>query len=127
MLEKLKKANLCVAINKSHFHVSEVDYLGYVISDKGISLSPEKVRAVKAWKAPAPTATTAIKWAQEFLGFANFYRRFIEGFSKIAKPLSDVTKKDLRYEWTPACEQAFEKLKSRFCKAPILVLFCRIG
>src|SRR5467141_154753 len=123
VLEKLKKANLCVAINKSRFHVSEVNYLGYVISDKGISLSPEKVRAVKAWKAPAPTATTAINWVQEFLGFANFYRRFIEGFSKIAKPLSDLTKKDLRYEWTPACEQAFEKLKSRFCKAPILVHF----
>ena len=73
VLEKLKKANLCMAINKSCFHVKEVDYLGYVISNKGISLSPEKIRAVQAWKPLVPTATSAIKWAQEFLGFANFY------------------------------------------------------
>ena len=74
VLEKLKKAHLCMAINKSHFHVKEVDYLGYVITDKGISLFPEKVRAVKAWNPPAPDATSAVKWAKEFLGFANFYK-----------------------------------------------------
>ena len=73
-------AHLCVAINKSRFDVSEVDYLAYVISDKGISQSPEKVRAIQAWKLPDPKGTSALKWAQEFLGFANFYRRFIEGF-----------------------------------------------
>ena len=67
-----------MAINKCRFHVKEVDYLGYVITDKRIFLSPEKVRAVKAWNPPAPDATSATKWAQEFLGFANFYRRFID-------------------------------------------------
>jgi hypothetical protein len=123
VLSKLRDAHLCVAINKSRFHVSEVDYLGYVISDKGISLSPEKVRAVQAWKHPDPKGTSALKWAQEFLGFANFYRRFIEGFSKIAKPLSDLTKTDKKYEWTPACQHAFDQLKTRFCEAPILVHF----
>ena len=123
VLEKLKKANLCVAINKSLFHVKEVHYLGYVISDKGISLSPEKIRAVQAWKPPAPTATSTVKWAQEIWKFTNIYRRFIEGFSKIMKPLTDLTKKDQRYEWTPACEQAFDTLKSRFYNVPILVHF----
>ena len=73
VLEKLKKAHLCVAINKSCFHVKEVDYLEYVITNKGISLSPEKVWAVKAWNPPALDATSAVKWAQEFLGCANFY------------------------------------------------------
>ena len=63
VLEKLKKAHLCVAINKGHFHVEEVNYLRYVITDKGISLSPEKVGAVKAWNPPAPDATSAVKWA----------------------------------------------------------------
>ena len=57
------------------------------------------------------------------MGFPNFYRRFIEGLSKIAKPLTDLTKKEQRYEWTPACEQAFDTLKSRFCEALILVHF----
>ena len=123
VLEKLKKANWCVAINNSRIHVKEVDYLGNVISDKGISLSPEMIRAVKAWKALAPTSTSAVKWAQEFLGFGNSYRRFIEGFSKMAKHLTNLTKKNQRYEWTPACEQAFDTLKSRFCEAPILVHF----
>ena len=123
VLEKLKKAHLCVAINKRRFHVKEVDYLGYVITDKGITLFPEKVRSVKAWNPPAPDATSVVKWAQEFLGFANFYRRFIDQFSKIAKPLSDLTKKDQRYEWTPACQQASDALKSRFCEAPVLVHF----
>ena len=67
VLEKLKKANLCVAINKSRFHVKEVNYLGYVISEKGICLSPEKIQAVQAWKLTAPTTTSALKWAQEFM------------------------------------------------------------
>ncbi len=124
VLEKLKKANLCVALNKSSFHVTEVEYLGYIISDRGISLSEDKVKAIKAWKPPKPDASPAVvrKWAQEFLGFANFYRRFIDGFSKIALPLSDLTKQDRR-EWSPACDQAFETLKSRFCEAPILTHF----
>ena len=103
--------------------MKEVNYLGYVISDKGISLSPGKIQAVQAWKPPVYTATSAVKWAQEFLRFANFYRRFIEGFSKIAKPLTYLTKKYHRYEWTPAYELAFDTLKSRFCEAPILVHF----
>ena len=123
VLEKLKKAHLCVSIKKSVFHVREVDYLGYVISDKGISMSPSKVRSIENWERPHPEAKSALKWAQEFLGFANFYRRFIEGFSKIAKPLSDLTKKDIKYEWTPQCEEAFTTLKQMFTQAPILVHF----
>ena len=61
VLEKLKKANLCVAINKSHFHVKEVDCLGYIISNKGISLSPEKVKSVRNWNPPNPNAPSAVK------------------------------------------------------------------
>ena len=78
VLENLNKAHLCVAINKSRFHVKEVEYRRYVITDKGISLSPEKVRTVKTWNPPAPDAISTVKWAQEFLGFTNFYRGFIE-------------------------------------------------
>ena len=123
VLEKLRAANLCVAINKSRFHVKKVDYLGYVISDEGISLSPDKVKAVQNWNPPNPNATSAIKWAQEFLGFANFYRRFIEGFSKLAKPLTDLTKKEHEYRWTAKCQEAFEALKTKFTEAPVLAHF----
>ena len=123
VLEKLKKANLCVAINKSRFHVKKVEYLGYIISDEGIELSPEKVKAVENWNPPNPNATSAIKWAQEFLGFANFYRRFIEGFSKIAKPITDLTKKEHVYQWDSNCQKAFDILKTKFTEAPILAHF----
>ena len=123
VLEKLKKANLCVAINKSRFHVKKVEYLGYIISDEGIELSPEKVKAVENWNPPNPNATSAIKWAQEFLGFANFYRRFIEGFSKIAKLITDLTKKEHVYQWDSNCQKAFDILKTKFTEAPILAHF----
>ena len=96
LLEKLKKAYLCVAINKSRFHFNEVDHLEDVIINKGIAVSPENVRTVKAWNPPAPDATSAVSWPQEFLGFANFYGRIIDDLSKIARPLSDLTKKDQR-------------------------------
>ena len=125
MLRKLSKAGLCVALNKSRFHVSEVDYLGYIISDKGISLSPKKVEAIQEWKPPKENATPLQleKWAQEFIGFANFYRKFINGFSKIAVPITDLTKKDRSRKWAARMQESFDALKRQFCQAPILAHF----
>ena len=114
-----------VALNKSRFHVSEVDYLGFIISEKGIALSPSKTEEIQVWKPPKPDATPhqLEKWAQEFIGFSNFYRKFIDSFSKITVSITDLTKKNRRRQWTPQCQEAFEHLKRQFCEAPILAHF----
>ena len=108
MMEGLRKARLCVSIKKSSFHQREVEFLGYKISDRRISMTSKKVEDIQAWNRPQ-----SVKNVQSFMGFANFYRRFIEGFSKIAKPLTDLTKKNVKWNWTPACNAAFEYLKER--------------
>ncbi|KAH0607133.1 uncharacterized protein H6S33_003121 [Morchella sextelata] len=118
VLQKLREAKLCASINKTSFHVREVEYLGYHISEEGVSMSEDKVEAVKEWPVPEN-----IKAVQAFLGFANFYRRFIEGFSKVCKPLTDLLQKDKKWYWTAAHEQAFEELKRLFTSAPILLHF----
>ena len=118
VMERLRKAGLCVSIKKSCFHQREVEFLGYKISDKGISMTSKKVEDIQAWNTPQ-----SVKDVQSFMGFANFYRRFIEEFSKIAKPLTDLTKKSVKWNWTAACNAAFEHLKERFTTGPILTHF----
>src|SRR5205807_8038002 len=90
IMERLWKAYLCISIKKSTFHQRWVEFLGYLISDKGISMTEAKVEEMKKW--PLPESIVDMK---SFMGFANFYRMFIEGFSKIAQPLTDLTKKDI--------------------------------
>jgi hypothetical protein len=76
--------------------------LGHVISKGGMSIDPSKVQDVLSWKVPISVGDI-----QSFLGFAGYYRRFIKGFLKISKPMTDLLKKDKKYEWTPACEASF--------------------
>ena len=78
-------------------------------------MDPVKLKAIHEWPSPK-----TVKQVQSFLGFGNFYRRFIRDYSTIAKPLTELTKKDKPWEWTPQCEQAFQELKLRFTKEPIL-------
>ncbi|KAL5549440.1 hypothetical protein UlMin_004671 [Ulmus minor] len=89
----------------------------HVVSKDGISVDPAKIDDVSKW--PAPTNVTEIR---SFLGLAGYYRRFVEGFSTLAAPLTVLTKKDRKYEWTDKCEQSFQELKRRLTSAPILVL-----
>jgi transposase InsO family protein len=96
-----------------------VEFLGYLIGREGIKMSEEKVKGVLEWKSPA-----SLVEVQAFLGFANFYRRFIQDYSRIARPLTELTKGDGRnWNWTPEAEQAFTELKKRFTIAPILAHF----
>ena len=88
VMERIRKAKLCCSIKKSCIHASEIEFLGYHISAKGISMSTAKVESIKSWPVPRN-----VKDVQAFLGFANFYRRFIEGFSKVCKPLTDLIQK----------------------------------
>jgi len=118
VMERLRKAPLCVSIKKSSFHQREVEFLGYKISDRGISRTSTKVEEIRAWSTPEKVVDV-----QSFMGFANFYCRFIKGFSKIAKPLTDLTKKGIKWPWTPSCQDAFDKLKEMFTTGPILTHF----
>lgn len=118
VLQRLRDAGLHASIDKSFFHMKEVEYLGYQISEQGISMSKSKVNAVQEWPVPRN-----VKDVQAFLGFANFYRRFIEGFSKVCKPLTDLLRKEGKWFWTAACEQAFHQLKELFTSEPVLSHF----
>jgi hypothetical protein len=126
VLAKLRANYLCASIKKSVFHTPEVEYLGYHISSEGIAMSPIKVKSIQDWAEPR-----SVKKVQQFLGFANFYRRFIDGFSKVARPLTELTKKEKdasakaksAFNWTEADGRAFATLKHHFTVAPILVHF----
>jgi hypothetical protein len=89
-------------LSKCEFWLKKVTFLGYVISKGGISVDLSKVQDVLSWKAPA-----CVGDIQSFLGLAGYYQRFIEGFSRISKPMTELLKKDKKFEWTPACEASF--------------------
>ena len=118
VLDQLEKAGLTCDIEKCEFCVQEVKYLGLIITTDGIKMDPEKIAAIVEWETP-----NSVKEIQAFLGFANFYRRFIRKFSKIAGPLNDLTHKDRAFKWTQECQKAFEELKIAFTTAPILKHF----
>jgi len=118
VLIRLRQAGLQIDIEKCEFHTQETRYLGLIISTEGIKMDPKKIATVKAWPKPKN-----LKDIQAFLGFANFYRRFIMGFSAIVKPLTALTKKGTPFIWTKGCQDAFQTLKERFISAPILKWF----
>ncbi|GJZ79633.1 putative reverse transcriptase domain-containing protein [Tanacetum coccineum] len=97
--------------------ISTVQFLGHVIDNRGIHVDPAKIKAVKDWASP----TTPIEVCQ-FLGLVRYYRRFIKGFLKIAKPLTELTQKNKKYIWGENQESAFQLLKQKLCEAPILAL-----
>jgi hypothetical protein len=118
VLTALRTANLLLKPEKCRFHATEVTFLGYVVTTSGIKMDPAKVAAVLAWEPPKD-----VKGVQSFLGFANFYRRFIKGYSGIAAPLTALTHKDKEFKWTKEAQEAFETLKGVFSKAPVLTSF----
>uniref|UniRef100_A0A8C1TGE2 Gypsy retrotransposon integrase-like protein 1 n=1 Tax=Cyprinus carpio TaxID=7962 RepID=A0A8C1TGE2_CYPCA len=116
VLQRLLENGLFVKAEKCVFHAQSVPFLGYIVSSEGIRMDPDKVKAVIDW--PSPDSRKAL---QRFLGFANFYRRFIRNFSQLASPLTALTSPGTPFRWSDAAEAAFAKLKSRFVSAPILV------
>ncbi|KAK9122470.1 hypothetical protein Sjap_012072 [Stephania japonica] len=97
--------------------MKEVKFLGHVISGQGISVEGDKIRAVIDWKRPE-----TVFEIRSFLGLAGYYRRFVQDFSTIAAPMTRLTKKDVPFEWSEECEQAFLELKKRLTTAPVLAL-----
>ncbi|KAL0150720.1 hypothetical protein M9458_053943, partial [Cirrhinus mrigala] len=116
VLQRLISHHLFAKAEKCEFHQTATTFLGYVVSPEGVAMDDSKVQAVLRWSQP-----TNIKELQRFLGFANFYRRFIRNFSSVAAPLMSMVKKGgKQLSWSPAAIQAFELLKERFTTAPIL-------
>ncbi|GJT78661.1 reverse transcriptase domain-containing protein [Tanacetum coccineum] len=117
ILELLKKEELYAKFSKCEFWINTVKFLGHVIDSSGIHVDPAKIEAVKNWA--SPTTPSEIR---QFLGLAGYYRRFIKGFSKIAKPMTELTQKNQRFNWGEEQETAFQFLKQKLCVAPILAL-----
>ncbi|GJT34510.1 putative reverse transcriptase domain-containing protein [Tanacetum coccineum] len=117
ILELLKKEQLYAKFSKCNFWLELVQFLGHVIHNKGVYVDPAKVEAIRNWS--APTTPTEVR---QFLGLAGYYRRFIEGFSLISKPLTKLTQKNKKYEWGTEEDEAFQTMKHKLCSAPILAL-----
>ena len=118
MLQTLKERQLYVKLSKCQFWLDRVAFLGHVISSEGVSVDPHKIEAVVNWKPP-----NNVSEVRSFLGLVGYYRKFVEGFSKIASPLTKLTRKDVKYNWVDAsCQQIFEELKGRLTSAPVLAL-----
>ncbi|GJV70341.1 putative reverse transcriptase domain-containing protein [Tanacetum coccineum] len=117
ILGLLKKEQLYVKFSKCDFWLDSMQFLGHVIDSKGVHVDPSKIEAIKNWA--APTTPTEVR---QFLGLAGYYRRFIEGFSLISKPLTKLTQKNKKFKWGEEEEEAFKMLKQKLCSAPILSL-----
>ena len=118
VIDRLQKAGLCVSIKKSCFHAREVEFLGYKISDHAISMTIKKVGEITTWLPPSKVVDIQI-----FMGFPNFYNGFFKRFSKITKHLTALTKKGIKWNWTSACQEAFDDLKGAITTGPILTNF----
>ncbi len=117
VLNKLEEHDLFLKPEKCTFEVPEIEYLGLVIGGGRIRMDPVKVQGVNGWKHPKN-----LKELRGWMGFINFYRRFIEGFSKIARVLNELTKKGVPWEWTDEREEAFQKLKGLICAEPVILM-----
>ncbi|KAI7790520.1 Pol polyprotein [Triplophysa rosa] len=117
VLQCLLENQLFVKAEKCEFHSDTVLFLGHVISPRGIDPDDAKIKAVAMWGTP-----DSRKALQRFLGFANFYRRFIRGFGQVAAPLTALTSTKIPFSWNALAQVAFDKLKSRFVSAPVLCL-----
>ncbi|GJS52517.1 putative nucleotidyltransferase, ribonuclease H [Tanacetum coccineum] len=116
VLEMFKKENLYAKFFECDFWLREVHFLGHVVSSEGLKVYLAKVEAVMRWEPKNPSEI------QSFLGLAGYYRRFIQDFSKLATPLTSLTKKGEKFTWTESQEDAFQSLKHKLCEAPILSL-----
>jgi hypothetical protein len=117
VLQKLRDHRLYTKLSKCEFWLKQVAFLGHVILMGGISVDPRKVQDVLGWNSPMSVSDIC-----NFLGLARYYQRFIEGFLKISKHMTELLEKDKEFKWTPACEDSFQELKKRVTTAPMLVM-----
>ena len=113
--DRFRKAGLKLKPSKCNLDQREVTFLCHIVSDKGVSTDPTKTKAIRNW--PTPTSRREV---QQFLGLANYYRRFMKDFATIAKPLHQLTEKSREFLWSERCEEAFRQIKHMLTSAPIL-------
>jgi hypothetical protein len=117
ILGTLREHQLYAKFSKCQFWLKEVRFLGHVLSAGGVSVDPSLIKSIMERK--APTNQTEVR---SFLGLAGYYHKFVEGFSCIAKPMTQLLNKGKKFEWTANCEKSFQELKNRLVSAPILTM-----
>jgi hypothetical protein len=117
VLERLRQQKLYAKFSKCDFWMEKVAFLGHVLSAEGIAVGPSKVESVTKWE-----QSLNVTDVRSFFGMAGYYRRFIENFSKIAKPMTELLNNSTKFEWSEACEKSFQELKKRLTTAPVLTL-----
>jgi RNase H-like domain found in reverse transcriptase/Reverse transcriptase (RNA-dependent DNA polymerase)/Integrase zinc binding domain len=117
VLEKLWEHNLFLKAKKCEFCQTRIEYLGMIIKEKKISMDTVKLGGIRDWPVP-----TTLKQTRSFLGFGNFYRKFISHYLELAWPLNDLMKKDKKFEWSTKCQEAFDTMKKWFMEEPVLLM-----
>ncbi|GJP62172.1 hypothetical protein CLOP_g19264 [Closterium sp. NIES-67] len=113
----LRRLRFYVKLSKCDFALAKVQFLGHIVSAQGVHVDPKKIEAVRTWKAPEN-----VKELQQFLGFVNYYNRFVPQYAKIAALLTNLLKKNTPYTWEPKHQEAVEQLKHALTSAPVLIL-----
>ena len=113
---RLRKHNLKIKLKKCEFFRTQTKYLGFVVNGQGIMPDPDKVSAIRAMTEP-----TSVREVRGFIGMCSYYRRFVPGFSDIAAPLIELTKKFSRFRWTEACQKSFDEIKEKLASASLLI------
>lgn len=113
--QRFEDANLKLKPSKCLLFQKEIKFLGHLVSESGVQTDPEKVKAVKEW--PVPKST---KQVRSFIGLCSYYRKFVQKFADIAKPLNRLCEKAVRFQWTEECDKSFQLLKEKLISTPIL-------
>jgi hypothetical protein len=117
ILEKAQEYDLYFTAKKCEFRKPKIEYLGLVVEERKLAMDPAKLKGILDWPAPK-----TVKEVRSFLGFGNFYRCFVKGFSHLAHPLNDLLKKDKKFIWSEECQESFDQLKKQFTEEPVLIM-----
>ena len=117
VLQLLRDHQLYAKFSKCEFWLTEVRFLGHVVSASNVSMDQEKVEAVMSWDRP-----NSVFEIRSFLGLAGYYKRLIEDFFRLAAPMTRLTRKEVKFDWDDRCEEVFQELKRRLTTAPILIV-----